>query len=52
MAPALLLQVPPPGIVEGGWDYGVAAYAITAAGFLIYAASVFARHRRSEEEEK
>jgi heme exporter protein CcmD len=35
----------PSGVIAGGWGYVVAAYAITAAILLGYAASLIARYR-------
>lgn len=49
---ALLLQaatVSPDGVVTGGWDYVVAAYAISAAVFIFYAVTVVVRLRRAED---
>ena len=31
------------GVVEGGWEFVVAAYSVTAIGFVVYAVSLFAR---------
>ena len=40
------------GVITGGWNFVVAAYSVTAAVFLIYGISLFARlrgeRRRSE----
>ena len=35
----------PSGVIAGGWEYVVAAYAITAVILLGYAASLIARYR-------
>jgi heme exporter protein CcmD len=35
----------PSGVIEGGWEYVIAAYGITAAILLGYAASLIARYR-------
>jgi len=32
------------GVVEGGWEFVIAAYAVTAAVLGAYAVSVFVRH--------
>lgn len=42
------------GVVTGGWEFVWAAYALTAAGLLLYAGSLFGRYRKevlSESEE-
>jgi CcmD family protein len=39
---------PPSGRIEGGWEYVIAAYAITWITFGLYTASLFARARREE----
>jgi hypothetical protein len=31
------------GVVEGGWEFVIAAYAITVLGFAIYGATLVAR---------
>lgn len=33
------------GVVQGGWEFVVAAYTITGVGFLAYAVWLFARLR-------
>ena len=33
------------GVIEGGWEFVVAAYAVTAAVLGVYAISVFLRFR-------
>jgi hypothetical protein len=33
------------GVVEGGWEFVIAAYTITALGFAIYGASLVMRLR-------
>ena len=33
------------GVVQGGWEFVIAAYSVTAVGFIIYAVSLFARLR-------
>ena len=33
------------GVIQGGWEYVVAAYAVSAAVLAGYAASVFVRYR-------
>lgn len=33
------------GVIEGGWPFVIAAYAVTALILSGYAASVFVRHR-------
>jgi heme exporter protein CcmD len=35
----------PSGVIEGGWEYVWAAYAVTAVILLGYAASLLARYR-------
>ncbi|MCM2254778.1 MAG: hypothetical protein NDJ94_03805 [Vicinamibacteria bacterium] len=52
MSALLLLQVEaasPDGVVQGGWDYVVAAYAISAAVFFFYAVTVVVRLRRAKD---
>jgi len=34
------------GVVQGGWEFVIAAYSITAVGFLIYAVSLFTRLKK------
>jgi heme exporter protein D len=36
------------GRIEGGWEYVVAAYAISVVILAGYAVSVFVRHRREQ----
>jgi hypothetical protein len=36
------------GVISGGWNFVWAAYGITAAGFLIYGATLFARLRNTK----
>jgi hypothetical protein len=31
------------GVVQGGWEFVIAAYSVTAIGFLVYAVSLFTR---------
>jgi hypothetical protein len=31
------------GVVEGGWEFVIAAYTITAVGFLVYGVSLIVR---------
>jgi hypothetical protein len=31
------------GVVQGGWEFVIAAYSVTAIGFIVYAVSLFAR---------
>lgn len=31
------------GVVQGGWGFVIAAYSITAIGFIVYGISLFAR---------
>lgn len=31
------------GVVQGGWEFVVAAYSVTAIGFIVYTISLFAR---------
>ena len=31
------------GVVQGGWEFVVAAYSVTAIGFIVYAVSLVAR---------
>jgi heme exporter protein CcmD len=38
----------PAGVIEGGWEYVWAAYAITAVILLGYAASLTARYRAEQ----
>ena len=33
------------GVVEGGWEYVVAAYTVTAVSFIVYGLSLFMRLR-------
>lgn len=33
------------GVVQGGWEFVIAAYLVTAAAFAAYATSVFLRYR-------
>lgn len=33
------------GVVQGGWEFVIAAYTITALGFVIYGVSLVARLR-------
>lgn len=52
MSALLLLLVEaasPDGVVQGGWDYVVAAYAISATVFFFYAVTVVLRLRRTED---
>jgi len=39
------------GVVEGGWEFVIAAYSITAIGFLVYAVSLFARLKELRKHE-
>ncbi len=39
------------GVVQGGWEFVVAAYAITALGFAIYGASLVARLRELKNDD-
>ena len=36
----------PAGVIEGGWEFVIAAYAVSAAILLGYAVSVIWRYRR------
>jgi hypothetical protein len=36
------------GVVEGGWEFVIAAYAVTGAVLLAYATSVFLRYRTEQ----
>src|SRR5581483_7843791 len=38
-------RCPLSGVIEGGWEFVVAAYAVTAATLATYATSVFLRYR-------
>lgn len=40
-------MTPPTGMVQGGWEYVYASYALTAVVLLGYAVSLIARHRRA-----
>lgn len=31
------------GVVQGGWEFVIAAYTITAAGFVVYGVSLIVR---------
>ena len=33
------------GVVQGGWNFVIAAYSVTALGFLIYGALLIKRYR-------
>jgi len=35
------------GVVTGGWGFVVAAYAVTAAGLILYAVSLYVRLREA-----
>ena len=37
------------GVIEGGWEFVWAAYAVTAIIFLGYTASVIARYRKGRK---
>lgn len=37
------------GVVQGGWEYVIAAYCITGVGFAIYAISLFTRLKESRK---
>lgn len=39
------------GVVTGGWGFVWAAYALTAAGFLIYGWSLWSRLREANRDE-
>jgi CcmD family protein len=39
------------GIIVGGWGYVIAAYAITAAGLLLYLSSLRKRKKQLEDED-
>ncbi len=43
-----LAAQPPSGKIEGGWEYVIAAYAITWITFGLYTLSLWARARREE----
>lgn len=43
-----LAAQPPSGRIEGGWEYVIAAYAITWITFGLYTLSLWARARREE----
>ena len=36
------------GVITGGWGYVIAAYALTASAFLIYAISLIMRLRETK----
>ena len=38
------------GVIEGGWSYVVASYAVVWAGIIIYAGSLFMRRARAEQD--
>jgi hypothetical protein len=40
------------GMIQGGWEYVVAAYVISAAILSGYAVSVFARYRREKSRQE
>ncbi|HEX7152620.1 MAG TPA: hypothetical protein VF618_14115 [Thermoanaerobaculia bacterium] len=37
------------GIVQGGWEFVVAAYALTGTAFLVYGISLWTRLRREQK---
>lgn len=39
------------GVVQGGWSFVIAAYAITTIGFAVYAVSLFLRLRELKNHE-
>lgn len=39
------------GVIEGGWEYVWAAYALTGLVFLTYSISVLSRHSREQRRE-
>lgn len=40
------MNAPPAGVIEGGWEFVIAAYVATAAILLGYAVSVLQRYRK------
>jgi hypothetical protein len=39
------------GIVQGGWEFVIAAYTITALGFVIYGVSLVTRLRELKKDD-
>jgi hypothetical protein len=39
------------GVVQGGWEFVIAAYTITALGFLIYGVSLAMRLRELKKDD-
>ena len=39
------------GVITGGWNFVIAAYAVTATGLIIYCISLFARLREERRKE-
>jgi hypothetical protein len=39
------------GVVQGGWEFVIAAYTITALGFLIYGVSLVMRLRELKKDD-
>jgi hypothetical protein len=37
------------GVITGGWGFVIAAYAVTAAGFLIYGITLVSRLRETQD---
>ena len=35
------------GVVQGGWEFVIAAYSLTGLGFLIYAVSLLIRRKEA-----
>ena len=38
------------GVIQGGWSYVIAAYALTATGLLVYGISLIVRLREGRSE--
>jgi hypothetical protein len=37
------------GVIQGGWSFVIAAYAVTAAVLVGYTASIYSRYRRERD---
>jgi cbb3-type cytochrome oxidase subunit 3 len=40
------------GVIEGGWEFVWAAYAVTTMVFLIYTGSVLSRYRKERKRDR
>jgi CcmD family protein len=47
-----MLENAPQGVIVGGWNFVVAAYAITATGLVLYAWSLIRRTRQQRRKEE